>query len=80
MAAERYNLADADDLDALIDSPGWALVKERIELQLDRERSELERDLPERDTARIRGAIRQLLIVHKLPELMRDEIRQQRKP
>jgi len=66
-----------DALDLLLASPGWDLVRERLELQLQRDQAELEREAGPEQTAKLRGQIARLRMMLELPAGMREEYRQE---
>lgn len=65
--------SDVDALDELLASPGWSLVKARLEALLETSRRDLERDIVESSTNKARGAVAALRIAIGLPENMREE-------
>lgn len=75
MNAEPLDTADADALDELLESAGWKLVQARLELQLKRDRDQIENTHPQDVTENIRGRIRSLKLSLNLPVLLRDEIK-----
>ena len=77
---EPANTGELDFLDELIESPGWELLRARLELQLIRECDELERDSSEVESAKSRGAIRTLRLALGLPQMMRDELIKELRP
>lgn len=66
-----------DALDLLLDSAGWALVRTRLEVQLDRDQADLEREVGPEQTAKIRGQIARIRMMINLPAAMREEFRQE---
>jgi hypothetical protein len=68
---EPYDSADLDAIEELERSLGWALVVERIQMQIERERTDLEKD---GDPAKLRGSIAGRRNVLTIPGILRDEI------
>ena len=66
-----------DALDLLLASTGWDLVRERLEMQLQRDQADLEREVGPETTAKIRGQIARLRMMIELPAGMREEFRQE---
>ncbi len=68
---------DSADFDALVEleklSAGWALVKLRIQTEITRRLTELENDGDATATAAIRGGIRALRLVLRIPEILKSE-------
>lgn len=71
---EPLDTGDVDALDELLDSPGWKLVRARLETQLRRSLDDLERDLDVPGTAKARGSVAAVRMMLALPKAMRDEI------
>jgi hypothetical protein len=71
--------AELDALDTLVDSPGWELVKQRLQEEIGRMQRELEREIPEARTHRIRGGLTALRVALELPANMRAELAEQLK-
>lgn len=76
---DEYTQSEVDALDTLMDSPGWELVKLRIMALIGRDQRELEREIPEIRTHRIRGALTAYRVMYDLPGTMRGEIVEQLK-
>lgn len=71
---DEVSQAELDALDMLVDSSGWELVKQRLQEEIGRQQRELEREIPEVRTHRIRGMLLAYRVAYSLPDNMREEI------
>lgn len=76
---DEFSQSEVDALDTLIDSAGWELVKLRLMALIGREQRELEREIPETKTHRIRGSLAAYRVMYDLPGMLRTEIVEQLK-
>ena len=67
---EPYDSSDLDAINELMESPGYALVKERIQAEIERLRDHLERQADET----VRGQCQALRVVLTIPEILKSEI------
>lgn len=72
MNAPRYTSADLDALSDLVGSPGYKLFRDRVESELERRRTELER---QGDAGECRGRVAALRTVLGIPEILRSEMK-----
>jgi hypothetical protein len=70
---------ESDSIRELLRSPGWFLMRRRVEELLEQSKFLLEETQPEMSTAEARGRIRALRQVLLLPEVLLQEQRSQRK-
>jgi len=70
--------AELDAIKELKDSPGYALVVERINEELHRKRQILEMLGPEQHFARTQGYIEALRMVLTIPEILANELKEQK--
>ena len=74
MDGDRYDTGDLDAIRELIISPGWDLVRTRINDEIERLRDQLENQPNLIDT---RGQIKSLRLVLTIPEILQAEIGRQ---
>jgi hypothetical protein len=74
---ESYDSGDLDAMQDLEISRGWELVRDRIAGELERKQVALEGDGDFQEVCELRGYIRALRMVLQIPEIRKDEIKQQ---
>jgi hypothetical protein len=77
LTAPGFTTADLDALSDTVASPGYRLFRARVESELERLRRELERPLEAMKTDQCRGSIHALRIVLEIPQILRDEMKNQ---
>jgi len=75
MAARQYDSGDLDAILELEGSPGYRLVVERINAELDRQRAEIERPSDWGVTNMFRGQVKALRTVLAIPGILKGEIK-----
>ena len=69
----------AEWIEAVLVHPGWELIRERMDLMINRRRAELEQLLPPERTAFMRGEIAALRTCLSLPAILKKELEAQPK-
>lgn len=64
------DVRDREAIEEMIESHGWKLFARRVERVIDSKRRDLERDLPERDTAAVRGFLDGVRSVLGIPKIL----------
>jgi hypothetical protein len=75
MKREPLDSADLDALQELERSPAYALVVERIEIELERAGQACEREVLDVHVRRAQGAAAALRTVLRIPAILKDEIK-----
>jgi len=70
-----YTTADLDAVVELQRSPGYALVVERINQELERRRHELEQPIGIEGTSLARGQVQALRTVLSIPQILQQEMK-----
>jgi len=61
------------DVKAVLSEPGYRLIRARVEAAIETKRAELEQDLSEPETQRVRGEIRGLRLALSIPKILMEE-------
>lgn len=75
MNAPRFTIADQDALSDVLIAPGYRLLKNRVEAELERRRAALEVRQDEARTGECRGQIWALRMVLDIPQILREEMK-----
>lgn len=70
----RDREAALNDLKTTVNSPGYAMLRERMETMLEQQRMRLEGDQSDKSTVECRASIQTLRRVLNLPEILRNEL------
>lgn len=76
MTIESLDSTDAEHIEQLVRSRGWALIEERMLLVIEDKRTELEQDMDTGKTDRVRGFIRGVRRCLEIPRELISEGRQ----
>jgi hypothetical protein len=68
-------MMDLELIDQMLGSRGWQLYSQRIERTIQGKMSDLARDVDQIQTAKLRGFIEALMVVQKLPAILKAEAR-----
>lgn len=77
---KSVDLIDAEQLENMLTSNAWDLVRRRIEGILRKKTSELAQDLDQIKTARLRGYLEALQLAAQTPAILIREAREPRAP
>jgi hypothetical protein len=70
---EKLDRVDADLIEQVVQSRGWQLIRQRVEHEIERERTALEQPGPETETAWRRGKLAGLRDALQIPKLLMAE-------
>lgn len=76
---DKLDGIDADHVRETIESPGWQLIRQRIERELSLKIAELVRPLDPVKTAQVRGMIEAFKTALDIPRILQAEAKENRK-
>lgn len=77
--SDRLDGIDAEHVRQTVESPGWQLIRQRIERTISLKVSELLQPLEPVKTTQVRGMIEALTLVLDIPRILQAEAKENRK-